>query len=411
MKVAFVTTQLFDQPRNGGEICTARLLAQLVGAGHRVQVLGRGPRHATMGPGIGPVTSLGPSAPVFAALPRVQQAGSLLAAWVAGQASTVQRLTAGGAQAQARRWLEAQRREGLDLLVVDHLQAYAWVAAAQPALPAPLVVMHNLESEGYAERAQTAAAAGQPLQAAVFRREARLLHGLEQRVLQRAAVVACLSEGDAARLQQRANACGARAAVEVLPGFPYGVTPPPGTGGSGVAGGEHRIGLLGTWTWGPNRQALDWMIECILPRLPAHCVLRLAGTGLAGLALPPRVQVLGRVADVRAFYGSVDVVAIPSLSGSGVHEKAIEALAAARAVVATGHALRGLGHNMLPHVQVADHAEAFATACAQARPADDSAREAAVRLWAAQRAASYRQTLDRSLSAALASTGMALKAQ
>ncbi|CAD5371281.1 conserved hypothetical protein [Rubrivivax sp. A210] len=389
MNIAFVTPRLFDQPGSGGEICSARLLAALAAGGHGLHCLGRGAAAA-------PALSLGPVVRPFDELSPWRRAGSLLAALASGQASTVQRLDAGGAGRAARAGLA--RGAGADVLVVDHLQAWAWLEPHQARLPAPLLVMHNLEAEGYAERAaQIAGGAGARLRRAVLEREARLLRRLEERALRAAAVVACLSEEDAQQLRRQAAACGARAPVEVLPGYPLQAPaaprPPPCHG--------RRIGMMGTWTWGPNRSSLDWVLQQVLPLLPPDCRLVLAGAGLEGLRLPPRVQALGRVARAQDFYDAVDVLAIASLGGSGVQEKSIEALATGLPVVATAHALRGLAPGLPPQLQVADGPARFAQLCQQATAPDAPV----VQQWIAGRRRAYRDALGRCLEIAAARHG------
>jgi hypothetical protein len=392
MRVTLLTTRLFDRPSSGGELCTARLLAALRAAGHQVRVIGRG-----MAPG---ALSLGPLVPAFDSLAAPQRAASLLGACAGGQASTVHRLLAGGA---ARGAAQALLGAPADALVVDHLQAWAWLRPVQAHLPAPLLVLHNLEAAGYAE--QATAATG--LRRQVLQREARLLAALEAEALHHAAAVAGLSDGDLDALPP--PPAGRAQPRLLLPGHP----PVDGgtTGWAPRTGHGLQVGLLGTWTWAPNRVALAWMLTQVLPRLPADARLVLAGTGLDRLpvALPAaqqaRLRLLGRIDDVADFYRQVDVVALPSLEGSGVQEKAIEAIARAAAVVATGHALRGLGADLpglLAHVQVADDAAGFAAACAAAAPSTPAQR-LAVQHWARRRAVLYAGNLQRGLAASAAS--------
>ena len=390
MQVTVLTTRLFDTPTSGGELCTARLLAALHEAGHQVRLIGRG--------GLPGALSLGPLVPAFDDLPPHRRAASQLGAWASGQASTVHRLTGGGAARQAAGALLAAP---MDALVVDHLQAWAGARPLRQQLPAPLLVLHNLEAAGYAE--QAAGACG--LRQRVLQREARLLAALEADALQHAAAVACLSAADQQALPP------VRARLLQLPGHPPTGWRPltPGARRHGTARGP-TIGLMGTWTWAPNRAALCWMLAEVLPRLGPHCQLLLAGSGLDRLPLPlsaaaaARVRVLGRVAEVADFYRQVDVVALPSLQGSGVQEKAIEAIACAPAVVATPHALRGLGLGLpgLPgHVRQASSAAEFAAACLAAEPSTPADR-LAVQNWARRRAALYQQQLLRGLLASAA---------
>lgn len=388
MRLALLTTRLFDAPRSGGEICTARLVDALRAGGHEIVRVGRGPG----GTGVGDLT-LGPLAPAFDELPWSRRLASVGAALAAGQACTVHRLAAGALPERAARTLADLALGGAEAVIVDHLQAFAWLRRGPPNLPL-LLVMHNAESDDYARRADVAGTGLQGrLQGLVLRREARHLRALEAEALAAAGAVACLSDEDARRLRRRLPH-DAPVPVEVLPGFP---TAPPVPPAAPEPDGSRRIGLIGTWTWGPNRDALRWMLETVLPQLPPHCRLVLAGSGLQGLPPHPRVLNLGRVESARQLHTAVDVLAVPSLHGTGVQEKAIEAIGTGRPVVASGHALRGLGP-LPPQVQVADSAADFARACAQPAPAGPGA-EAGRAAWAAARRARHAAALERCLRA------------
>jgi hypothetical protein len=202
--------------------------------------------------------------------------------------------------------------------------------------------------------------------------------------------------------------------ITVLPGFPCAGPLAPA---EPAPDGLRRIGLIGTWTWAPNRDALDWMIGAVLPRLPAHCRLVLAGAGLDGIPLPPGVQSLGRVDHPGRLYAVADLLAIPSLHGSGVQEKAIEAIGTGRPVVASTHALRGLGPQLPPFVHEAGDASRFARLCAEVPlpAADDAVARAdnhhALAAWVASRQALYTAALERCLSALRSAAADPLAAQ
>lgn len=390
VKLAFLTTRLFEHPCSGGEICTGRLVDALRADGHELRCIGRGVGAADAGDiGIGPL--VGP----FDELHWPRRAQTLGLAMATGRPCTVQRLSGGGAARRARRALQGLVAGGLDALVIDHLQAFDWLGQGCSSLPL-LLVMHNVESDGYLRRARCTAPrnASALLRRHVLRREAAGLREMERLALARADAVACLSDADARRLRELLPP-GARApAIEVLPGLPaLGMSPAPAAAADGI----RRIGLIGTWTWGPNRDALDWMLREVLPRLPQGCRLVLAGSGLQAMELPPRVRSLGRVEAAEAFYREVDLVAVPSLHGSGVQEKAIEALGSGRTVVATPHALRGLGPQLPPQVHAAADADAFARMCAEAA-LDTPGAGAAIEAWAAERRLAYELALSRLLA-------------
>jgi hypothetical protein len=416
MKIVVLTTRLTDLPRSGGDICTFRLVQELQRSGHQLTVVGRGKAFANEAEGIASI-SVGPLVPPFAEWSWRRRLRSLLGDFIGGRASTVSRLFEDGAGPRVESELRLQLKSGFDVLVIDHLQAFAWIRPLLGSLPPPLLVMHNLESEGYLDRAAGSGGAqpGNWLSRAFFRREARLLARLEQQALCAAAAVACLSESDASLLRKRLAAQGAAVPVEVLPGFPLGwpgntahSAPPLSFEAQGearvperlVVGSDvkRRIGMIGTWTWGPNRQALHWMLSRVLPKLPRSCGLVLAGTGLESIAIPTGIEVLGRVRDAQTFYAGIDLVAIPSLQGSGVQEKAIEAIGSGRLVVGTSHALRGLTPPTPLTVHVCDEPKAFARACAETELPPSEAAAASVASWVAHRQTLYRAALDRCVS-------------
>lgn len=363
MRILVLTTRLFDTPTSGGELCTARLLTALRDGGHEIVLVGRGdateaavwtPQVVSLGDIVGPFDELG----------RWRSLAAVASALLGRRPITVSR---------QRMPLSADRLAGLvrrcDAVVVDHLQAWPWLRGigSRPLM----LVNHNVESDNYMHQSQAAPGLGQRhavgrwVRRYLMRREAHGLRQLELEVLAQAQVLACLSEDDSERLRSLAG-CARRdvhARLAVLPGYPL-VPPLHRRRGSGQA--VPAVGLLGTWTWAPNREGLRWFLARVWPAIAGRARLVLAGSGLDGLDLPAQAQVMGRIAQVSDFYGAVDVVAVVSLSGSGVQEKAIEAVGTGAAVVATRHALRGLLQDLPPHVRIEDDPARFGQACLKA---------------------------------------------
>ncbi len=397
MKLLVLTTRLFDRPASGGEICTARLLDALRQEGHALTLLGRGDaaRAAAWAPR---VVSLGPIEPPFDEQGRWRRLRAVGGAMLSGLPVTVHRQGGPRVAAQVARWLD-----GCDAVVVDHLQAWPWLGTRTDR--PMMLVQHNIESDNYlrlaraANRGYQGQAVAQPLKRHVMRRESKQLAALELDALQRAAVVACLSEGDAARLDELALRAGRprSARLVVLPGYPLATPSSAAPGRPETAEPMPAIGLIGTWTWAPNREGLRWFIDRVWPGLSGRARLVIAGAGLDGMALPADARWLGRVADVAEFFSQIDLVAVPSLTGSGVQEKAIEAIASGLPVVATPHALRGLGDALPAHVQAAGDAARFVAAClAAARTPDGDAagsRAAAISRWTQERRQRYAEAL------------------
>jgi hypothetical protein len=405
MKLLVLTTRLFDTPTSGGEICTSRLLEGLRQAGHDLVLVGRGDAAAAAG-WARLVVSLGELESPFGEQGAARRLQAVAGALLSRMAITAYRQ---GSRRVAD--IVAPLRQACDAVIVDHLQAWPWlgVRTEGPCQGPVMLVNHNVESDNY-QRLSRAANRGyqgnpttRPVTRFLMRREANKLRAMELQALQSAGVVACLSERDAQRLNELALRTGHRPAARlvVLPGYPLA---PPRPADSRLS--PHlstselpAIGLIGTWTWAPNREGLRWLLDRVWPALEGRARLVLAGGGLEGVVLPPGTQVLGRVADVGEFYDAVDVVAIVALSGSGVQEKAIEAIGSGLPVVATRHALRGLAQDLPPQVRAEDDARRFADACLNAPLVPAAAARTGAERWTAQRRADYARTLAACMAA------------
>jgi polysaccharide biosynthesis protein PslH len=127
--------------------------------------------------------------------------------------------------------------------------------------------------------------------------------------------------------------------------------------------------FVANFAYEPNRRALAFLLEEVLPRvwerLPrAH--LLLVG---AGLEHPPsgdsRVRALGFVEDLAHAYAQARCAVVPLLQGGGSPLKLIEALAYGLPVIATPRAVAGLELHDGSDCLVADGGQAFADALVQ----------------------------------------------
>jgi glycosyltransferase involved in cell wall biosynthesis len=113
---------------------------------------------------------------------------------------------------------------------------------------------------------------------------------------------------------------------------------------------EPIVGFIGTYSYTPNLQAAQFLAERVfshvLTEFP-HAVLRLAGAhmpedAVAKLGALKGIEVLGRVADSGRFMDGCAVLALPVFIRGGVPLKLIEAMARAKAVVASPELVEGL---------------------------------------------------------------------
>jgi hypothetical protein len=213
-----------------------------------------------------------------------------------------------------------------------------------------LYVAHNVE---YISAEENAVTANSGVKRFFFRREAKLLRELELRLANNAACTLSLAEEDRKPLE--VNVQG-RSVVLPL------VTTRKVAAAENPRQIKFDAGLIGTWTWQPNRVGLEWFLKDVAPHLPADFSIGLAGHVPSDFgAMPPQVRVLGRVADAKDFVNSSAVIPLVSRSGTGVQLKTIETFEAGLPSVATSRSLRGIG-SIPSNCVVADEPVAFAEA-------------------------------------------------
>jgi hypothetical protein len=241
---------------------------------------------------------------------------------------------------------EAGPFDGYVLNSVQFAGAFEGVLGDRPAI----FVAHNVEHRSAQENAR---AARSPFERFLFRREARLLKVLEERLCRKARFVFTLAEEDRAALGVMSDDRSAALPLVTRPVVP--VFRPPRRIESDAA-------LIGTWTWQPNRIGLDWFLEKVVPHVRPDFRIRIAGSVPAGISSShPGVSFIGRVPDAQAFVRSAAVIPLISTAGSGVQLKTIETFELGLPSVATSRSLRGIGHRP-PNCVVTDDPAAFAQA-------------------------------------------------
>lgn len=117
-----------------------------------------------------------------------------------------------------------------------------------------------------------------------------------------------------------------------------------------------------------NVEALRWLVEAVLPQLPA-CGLRIAVAGSrptaavrALLATDARITLIENPPDMAEIVGQARVLVNPMLAGSGVNLKSVEMLFSNAALISTSVGVKGLPEAARSCFAVADTPEAFAQA-------------------------------------------------
>ena len=347
MRLAFLTSLIpVARPDTGFEIANAAILSALREAGHTVTAIG------FLRPGEIPAE---PEQAIVvteadienAVVPAVQKLRWLVDAVRLGLPVACAKLRLAG----AGRLVEAVRAQGpFDALVLNSVMlpgAFPELLRIAPCI----LVEHNIE---HVSARQNAEHAGNPLLRRLYGREARLLERLERRLWDEARFIWTLAEEDRRALgpAHQAKSC----ALPLVSGS--AAAAPPDDLGEAPA---FDIGLIGTWTWGPNLIGLDWFLREVCPLLPEGIRVAVAGRVPPELRAPPNVTLVGRVPSAEGFLRSCRLVALSSRAGTGVQLKTIEAMQLGLPAVATTLSCRGFT-DMPANFTLADTAEDFARA-------------------------------------------------
>jgi glycosyltransferase involved in cell wall biosynthesis len=255
------------------------------------------------------------------------------------------------------------RRRLKDLLGEEHFDLvhcewapYARFLSAVGRVPT-IVMAHNIESQIWSRRAHQSSTW---VERAFFSLQARKMESFERHALSRAGHVAAVTPLDAEQLA----AWGVHHLSLVENGVDLGQFVP----GEEAPQPGHIL-FCGSLDWYPNLDALDYLLEKIMPpliqRLPG-VKLRIVGKGppsglqkrLAGRA---SVEFVGEVPDVRPYLAQTSLVVVPLRIGGGSRIKILEALAMGKAVVSTSIGAEGLAVSDGVHLLLADTPGDFAS--------------------------------------------------
>jgi hypothetical protein len=265
-----------------------------------------------------------------------------------------------------RRSFDAWAKDRYDVVWFDTATTFVWLG--RPWLGPSIVDLNNLEDEkarqwanvlradrrgqGVLSWLRTSAAAAQAT------KNAHDWHTLQRSVAAKVERVVLCSETDARR-------SGLPNAVVI----PNTYQRPARPVGHEAVGEPPTILLQGTLTYGPNMDAVEWLIGDIAPRLWSRvprAEIRLVGNPAPSVRRrerPPSVTVVGQVPDMEPELGRADISIVPLRVGSGTRVKILESFAHRVPVVSTTLGAEGLDVRDGVHLLVADDAGGFAAAC------------------------------------------------
>ncbi|MCQ0990303.1 glycosyltransferase family 4 protein [Jiella marina] len=377
MHLLFVTSLLPERdPTTGFEIANQAIIAAYRRQGVRLSFAGFR-RPGSRPPGHDSV-DLGEIVIENALASRKQKALWALRAMASGRTISAQKLALYSRAALMKRLAEAGPVDGYILNSVQMPGAYPFLSREMPSI----FIAHNVEHRSALENAKNATDATSRL---LYRREAALLKRVETRLCRQARVIHGLSAADLEGLGLAGDPRALPLALSI------------GRPASKHDAGErrHDVGLIGTWSWAPNRVGLDWFVNEVAPHLPNDITVAIAGRFDGGPpAAPANIRYVGRVPDAQAFVRASRVLALATRGGTGVQLKTIETFEEGMPAVATPAALRGIGR-IPANVRTADDARGFANELAALVRAERAG--ANLRLDGSAFAMSQKLALDRAI--------------
>jgi glycosyltransferase involved in cell wall biosynthesis len=354
MRLAFITSLIPDaQPATGFEIANAAIIAALREAGHETHVFGF-MRDGSAAPADQRTHLHRRIVIENAAATRGQKARWMMIALARDLPLAAAKL-AGPCEGLPEKVLAAGP---FDAIILNSVM----MPAACPALLhlAPcLLVAHNVEHLTAEENARNAGG----LAARLYVREARLLKRIEHRLAEECRFVWFLAEEDRQKLG--VDVTGKSAVLPLIAPTSLPDSLPETQAALPDKAERWDVGMIGTWTWGPNQIGLEWFLKEIAPRLPPDVTVAIAGRTPPGMQSPrASVKLVGRVPDQAQFLAACRCIALATQAGTGVQLKTLEAFQLGKPTVATPLALRGFSEHPA-NLRVAEGAAEFAQAIAR----------------------------------------------
>jgi polysaccharide biosynthesis protein PslH len=288
-------------------------------------------------------------------VPRARRVPSL-AGWIEATLSRSGLRIGGRIDSGAARRLRAEIRRVLAAETFDVVHVRQLPMAAYAAdLEGTASLLELVDAETLASARDRTGSARARIRAGVAR-------AIERRAIRPFPVVTVVAEPDAAALRRLAP--GVR--VEVVPNGVDAARFHPQPEIAAIPG---SIVFVGAMSFPPNVAAIRWFVDEVLPGLRSGrpdvtvtIVGRDPAPGVLALAEDPAITVTGAVDDVRRFLARAAVVIAPMVSGSGIKNKILEAMAMQRPIVATSLAAEGVAATPGLDLLVADGPAAFGAA-------------------------------------------------
>ncbi len=343
MNILFLTTILLSKNRNGGEVASQCFIDSLREGGHEVKVVGYLRK--------GDIFEHNSQNTIVVEERYTETSKNKVYPLIWFILSILLNLPYSAAKYYSSKYKQIVKQllatDKYDLVIIDHSQL-SWLKNVVNSQTKLIFVAHNIEHENYQENSRNAS---NLVAKSVYQREATLMAKQENKLAMKAEQVWTLTHYDAKYFAKFKSTNQVKV---------FSLPPSKGKLPNKPPKKQCDIGLLASWSWQANREALQWFLDKVYPLLPTDFSIQVAGKGAEWLKEKyPQINYLGVVPDAQEFMAQAKVFAIPTLSGGGIQIKTLDALASGSAIVATPVALRGI-EKLPATVKVAQNPEEFA---------------------------------------------------
>jgi sugar transferase (PEP-CTERM/EpsH1 system associated) len=260
---------------------------------------------------------------------------------------------AGGKSVTQSHFESAALRRWLEQLAARHriTTIYVFSSAMAQYLPAVggrdirrIIDFVDLDSEKWRQYARNR----KPPLRWIYDLEARRLSAFEREVAQGADVALFVTDGEAESFKRAAPESSAKVTT-IRNGVDTDYFSPERAYDSPFGSGTKAIVFTGAMSYWANEDAVTWFATAAFPGVreeEPRAEFWIVGAGptqsVKKLARLPGVKVTGEVPDVRPYISHAAAVVVPMRIGRGVQNKILEAMAMAKAVVASDMARSGL---------------------------------------------------------------------
>lgn len=241
-----------------------------------------------------------------------------------------------------------------DLIYIDHLQLGGYLDILDTTGKVLILDEHNAESTIILRKSKQSK---NILKKVYLNYEYKKLKRFEKQIINTVDKVIVLSEEDKSTLKDISEECDKKFTKIPIPiEIDY-------IKENGICNNNHNILFLGTLSWFPNAQGIDWFIKKVVPLLDKedfNYTLYIVGKDpsdeLKSISkLRKNIIVTGYVEDVNKYIKKCDFMIVPLFIGSGMRVKILESMGKNIPVISTTIGCEGIEVNDDESILIADN--------------------------------------------------------